>query len=206
MAEWIEQEAEAIGAEGWRWLAIGQEAQMAAWNLRRVWPNKVALSAADEARRSEFGSRHDEIAEEHNGSGDDLPEDVAAKLDRIEAELAELEAREEAWRPTNMARAGVVVTLAVDGSLRIERDYVRPEHEARPEPMMPDESGTEAEGIWETGTDEDAGEAPVGSGTVTPFRPTPEPEDKAPVLSAALLAEFEAHRTAGLLAAIAPAA
>ena len=92
----LEREAETIRAEGWRWVGIGQEAQAAAWNLRRVWPDKVALSAEDETRRNELAARHDEIAEQHNGSGDDLPEDVAAELDRIEAELAELEAREEA--------------------------------------------------------------------------------------------------------------
>ena len=203
VAERMEREAEAIRAEGWRWVGIGQEAQAAAWNLRRVWPDKVALSAEDEARRSELAARHDELAEEHNGSGDDLPDGVATELDRIEAELAELEAREEAWRPADVARAGAVITLAVDGSLRIERGYVRPEDEAQPEPVTLDENGTEAEGTGETGTDKDASEAPIGGGTVTPFRPSPEPEDKAPALSAALLAELEAHRTAGLQAAIA---
>jgi ParB family chromosome partitioning protein len=94
VAERMEREAETIRAEGWRWVGIGQEAQAAAWNLRRVWPDKVGLSAEDETRRSELAARHDEIAEQHNGSGDDLPEDVAAELDRIKAELAELEARE----------------------------------------------------------------------------------------------------------------
>jgi ParB family chromosome partitioning protein len=39
--------------------------------------------------------------------------------------------------------------------------------------------------------------------TVTSFRPAPEPEDKTPALSAILLAELEAHRTAGLQAALA---
>ena len=150
VAERMEREAEAIRAEGWRWVGIGQEAQAAAWNLRRVWPDKVALSAEDDARRSELAARHDEIAEQHNGSGDDLPEDVAAELDRIEAELAELEAREEAWQPEDVAIGGVILTIAVDGSLRIDRGYVRAEDEPKPEPVTPaqdDEAqdGTEAE-------------------------------------------------------------
>jgi len=59
VAERMEREAEAIRAEGWRWVAIGPEAQAAAWNCRRVWPNRVALSEADEARRSELGNRYD---------------------------------------------------------------------------------------------------------------------------------------------------
>lgn len=147
----------------------------------------------DDARRSELGSCYDVLGEQHN-SGDDLPDDVAAEMDRIEAELAALEAKEEAWQPEDVAIAGVVLTLAADGSLRAERGYVRAEDEPKPEPITPDMVGTDADG--ETGTEDDAGEVPV-AGTVTTFRPTPEPEDKAPALSATLLAELEAQRTAG---------
>ena len=202
VAERMESAAEAIRAEGWKWVGIGTDAQADAWNLRRVWPSKVALSPEDEQRRDELASRYDELAEEHNRSADDLPEDVAAELDRIEAELAALDAKQEVFLPENVARAGVVLTLAVDGSLRAERSYVRPEDEAQPDPETLDEDGSEAEGTGETGTD-DAGEQPIGGGTVTPFRPSPEPEDKASALSATLLAELEAHRTAGLQATIA---
>ncbi|WP_420608242.1 ParB/RepB/Spo0J family partition protein [Novosphingopyxis sp.] len=202
VAEHMEATAEAIRAEGWRWVAIGQEAQAAAWNMRRVWPSKVALSLEDEQRRDELASRYDELAEQHNRSGEDLPEDVAAELDRIDAELAALGDKQDVFRPEDVARAGVVVTLAADGSLRIERGYVRPEDEAQPEPVTPDEDGGEGDGTGETGTDEEVGETPIG-GTVTPIRGEAEPEDKAPALSAALLAELEAHRTAGLQAAIA---
>jgi hypothetical protein len=51
VAERMEAAAEAIRSEGWRWVAIGQDAQAGAWNLRRVWPSKVVLSPEDEARR-----------------------------------------------------------------------------------------------------------------------------------------------------------
>lgn len=198
VAEHMEREAEAIQAEGWKWVAIGQEAQAAAWGLRRVWPSKVTLSPEDEARRDELASRYDELAEEHNRSADDLPEDVAAELDRIESELAVLDAKQDVFRAEDVARAGVVVTLAVDGSLRIERGYVRSEDEAKPEPVTPGEDSDEADGTDEVGT----GETPKGD-TVTPIRGAAEPEDKAPALSATLLAELEAHRTAGLQTAIA---
>jgi ParB family chromosome partitioning protein len=197
VAERMEREAEAIRAEGWRWVGIGQEAQATAWNLRRIWPGKVVLSAEDDARRSELAARHDEIAEQHNSSGDDLPDDVAAELDRIEAELAELEAREEAWQPEDMAIGGVILTIAVDGSLRIERGYGRAEDEPEPEPVTPVQDDEAQEGTEDGTTEAESGR------TVTPFRPTPEAEDKAPALSATLLAELEAHRTAGLQAALA---
>jgi len=40
------------------------------------------LAAQVEARRSELASRYDELAEQHNGTGEDLPDDVAAELHR----------------------------------------------------------------------------------------------------------------------------
>lgn len=199
VAERMEREAETIRAEGWRWVAIGQEAQAAAWGLRRVWPDRVALPAEDEARRDELAARYDQLAEQHNGNGDDLPDDVAAELERIEGELAAYEAREQAWQPEDVAIAGAILTIAVDGTLRVDRGFVRPEDERTPEPVR---SKQEDEAAGEPGPEDDAADAPTGGSTVTPFRPTPEPANKTPALSAALLAELEAHRTAGLQAAI----
>ncbi len=79
---------------------------------------------------------------------------------------------------------------------------MRPEDEAKPEPVTPGAESGEADGIGEMETDADAGDVPVG-GAVTPIRGGTETEDTAPALSATLLAELEAHRTAGLQAAIA---
>ena len=201
VAERMEAAVEAIRAEGWRWVAIGQEAQAKAWGLRRVWPGKVALSPKDEQQREVLARRYDELAERHNHDADNLPEHVAAELDRIEADLAALEAKEAVFRPEDMAMAGVVLTLAAEGSLRIERGFVRPEDEARPKPTMPTADGSDVNPVGETGTDGASGDLPAG-GTVTPVRGEAKPDDKAPALSAGLLTELEAHRTAGLQAAI----
>jgi len=222
VAERMEREAERVRAEGWRWVAIGSDAQAGAWPCRRVWPRKAAPTPEDDARRTELASRYDELAAEHNGSADDLPEEVAAELDAIEAELAALEAREDVWTPGDVAVAGAVLTLAGDGSLRVERGFVRPEDEPKPEPAMPaadadGQDGTEAYGTGSTGEGSDSGDASAeGDGTSTSTStggtwPLPvrggvgvtEPEDKAPALSGALQAELEAHRTAGLQAALA---
>ena len=108
---------------------------------------------------------------------------------RLEAELAVLEAREEAWQTEDVVTGGVILTIAVDGNLRIDRGYVRAEDEPKPEPNTPAEDSKAQEGMEaENGTDE----VECGS-TATPFRPAPEPGDKAPALSATLLAELEAY-------------
>jgi len=219
VAERMEREAEQVRAEGWRWVAIGPDAQARAWPCRRVWPRKAAPTPGDDARRTELASRYDELAAGHNGSADDLPDDVAAELDSIEAELAALEAREDVWTPGDVAVAGAVLTLALDGSLRVERGFVRPEDEPRPEPASPaadrdGQDGAEADGTCSTGEGSDSGNAIAGgTGTSTGGTwPLPvqggagavtEPEREAPALSGALQAELEAHRTAGLQAALA---
>jgi ParB family transcriptional regulator, chromosome partitioning protein len=58
-------------------------------------------------------------------------------LERIEAELAEMEAREEAWQPADVVIGGIILTIAVDGGLRIDRGYVRAEDELTTEPATP---------------------------------------------------------------------
>ena len=220
VAERMEREAGQVRAEGWRWVAIGPDAQARAWRCRRVWPRKAAPTQEDDARRTELASRYDELAAEHNGSADDLPDEVAAELDRIEAELAALEAREDVWTPAEVAVAGAVLTLALDGGLRVERGFVRPEDEPKPEPATPAADGDGQDGTGSadsTGEGSDSGDAHAGdSGTNTntstggawplPVRggaTVTEPDDKAPALSATLQAELEAHRTAGLQAALA---
>jgi len=213
VAERMEREAEQVRAEGWRWVAIGADAQAGAWRCRRVWPRKAAPMPEDDARRTELASRYDELAAEYNGSADDLPEEVAAELDAIEAGLAALEAREDVWQPGDVSVAGAVLTLAADGGLRVERGFVRPEDEPRPEPATPGADGDGQDGAEADGTGEksDSGDAPAGGGAGSTW-PLPvrggaaivaEPEDKAPALSGALQAELEAHRTAGLQAALA---
>jgi len=80
--------------------------------------------------------------------------------------------------------------------------------------FRPGQDGAEADGTGSTGEGSDSGDAPAGgTGTSTggawplPVRGSAgavaEPDDKAPALSGALQAELEAHRTAGLQAALA---
>ncbi|MGG5811661.1 ParB N-terminal domain-containing protein [Falsiroseomonas sp. CW058] len=189
----MEAEAEAVRAEGWRWVAVGAEASDALWRCRRIWPARAPLTEAEEARRDALSARYDELAEGHSGTDDDLPEAVAAELDAIEAELDALETREAAWRPEDLALAGALVTLAGDGRLAVTRGLVRPEDE--PKPAAPHADGR----------DDEDGEGLDSPGTGEAEAPAAEEDagDKAPALSAALVAELRAHRTLGLQAELA---
>ena len=197
VGERMEAEAEALRAEGWRWVAVGDAAAAETYRCRRVWPTRAALTEAEEARRDDLAARSDEIAADYAGA-DDLPEEIAAELDGIEAELAGLERREEAWRPEDVALAGCVLTLAGDGRLSVARGLVRPEDEPKPEPVVAAEDAGEA-GDETTGESVGSDDAPDGAADAE----DEERDDHLPPLTAALSAELDAHRTLALRAELA---
>ena len=52
------------------------------------------------------------------------------RLGEIETALAAFEDRPVSYDPAEIARAGVFVSIDCDGSLSVDRGYVRPEDEA----------------------------------------------------------------------------
>jgi ParB family chromosome partitioning protein len=196
VAEHLERAAETVRAEGWKWVAVGLQAPEACWQLRRIMAHEVPLSETDAARRLELAVRFDALAEQHEGDAD-VPDEVEAELVTIERELDAIGGRERVYRPEDIARAGAAVSLNGDGTLRVERGYLRPEDEAEPETPLA-QAGAEARG----GRSEQAAGG-VDDGGSHDDRCPDAVEPKAPALSAALTAELEAHRTAGLQAELA---
>lgn len=213
VGERVRDAAEGVRAEGWKWVETDREEAHRCWRiLRRVWPVEVALPEADAARRDELAARFDELALEYP-NGDDAPEAVQAELDEIEHELDAFEARERAFRPEDVARGGATIVLTGQGTLQVERGYIRPEDEHQPEQdPEPEEEGDEEaigaedeeesddEGAEEDDSGEeetDAGTVPAGGGSTPPVA-APAVEEKAPALSAELDTELSAHRTAAL--------
>src|SRR3546814_18415833 len=69
-------------------------------------------------------------AEELEGEWADAPEvpaEVHARLDAVETELGTLADRPELFDPAVMAIAGAFVSHDRDGSVRVERGFVKPE-------------------------------------------------------------------------------
>src|SRR6185437_2938379 len=143
VAEHLERAAETVRAEGWKWVAVGLQAPEACWRMRRIIAHEVPLSETDAARRLELAARFDALAEQHAGDAD-VPDEVEAELVAIERELDAIGGRERVYRPEDIARAGAAVSLNGDGTLRVERGYLRPEDEAEPAPG--DQGGAEAAG------------------------------------------------------------
>ena len=124
-------EAETIKAEGWRWVQIAQDFPYGhTGDLRRVMGEMQPLSDEEQAKREALRDEMAEIEERYSGTDEDLPEEIDRRLAEIEAALDAFESQPVIYDPTEVARAGVFVSIDGDGRLKVERGYVRPEDEA----------------------------------------------------------------------------
>jgi ParB family chromosome partitioning protein len=185
-------ERERILAQGWKWVEATLETPYSLkQELHRLRPAGPALSDGEQERYAALADEHDGLIE--GLPEDDIPEDVRARLDAIEAELAALDNRPPRFAPEDMVRGGALVSVGHNGRLNVEYGFLRPEDApaADGEAERPDD----AEGAG--GRDHDAGaavsagagDAPEDDGT----RPLPE----------RLVQDLTAYRTLGLRNALA---
>ncbi len=179
VAERLEGEAEAVRAEGWRWIEVAPDFPYGHhFGLRQLRGDEVPLTEAQEAEREALQAEYDELEQAH-ADVEDLPEEVDRRLTEIEATLAAIENPPVAFEPTDIARAGAFISIDAEGRLRVERGYVRPEDElsVEPEPEPEAEFGTYAHDT------EPVGAMPVqattgGDAIYASLQPVSEPEEE----------------------------
>jgi len=111
--------------------------------MRRVYPRPQELAPEQQQQLDAVQAELEALSIEHEGVAEDsLPEEVLARFDTLEAEVTALSDRAYAYDPEEIARGGVFVMLHHDGSVRIERGFIRSEDEL-PEPGP--EPGCEAD-------------------------------------------------------------
>lgn len=135
-AEKLREIAGEVQAEGWKWTEAHIDYPYA-HGMRRFDPQTIALSDEDEARLEALSAEHDELAESYS-SYDEMPEDVAAKLEAVSDEIDAISAKRHAYDANVIAHGGAFVVLHHDGTVRIDRGFVRPEDEALAE-LQPEE-------------------------------------------------------------------
>lgn len=129
---------EAVRQEGWRWVEVFLEFPYDyGYSMRRVYPEQVALSCEDQARIDALKSELAALTV--FDGGEDISEADALRIEEIKEAICGMELR--AYRPEDLARAGVLVTLDPTGALRIERGFVKPEDEDDACPEYPNEAG-----------------------------------------------------------------
>lgn len=177
--------AEVSEAEGWKWAQAHLDYPHG-HGFRRVYPQRVERSEADQARMGELTDELEALSAQWETT-EDLPEEVAARFAALESELEGF-GDTYAYDPHDVARGGVFVVLGHDGEARVERGLIRPEDEAPPPEPEP-----EAE------ADSERHEA--GDGSADDQDAEPE-EDQAAPLSERLVLDLTAYRTIGLRHAV----
>ena len=210
VTEKLERDADALRAEGWKWVETATEFPYGHnYGLRRI-PGTRRPLTEEEIAQVEALRAEAERLEEDAAQADEVPDDVDQRLTEIEAEINTLTQRPPVYDPAESAMAGVFVSIDGSGKLRVERGYVRPEDE----PPVIDESdhadlaGEGGEGGQGADDLADGAEPSTADGRVIvahvggEVEPEPEEEDGIKPLSDRLLAELTAYRTLALREAL----
>ncbi len=175
--------------EGWKWADAHVDFPHGL-GLGRVYPEAVARSEDEAAAVAALSEEYDRLVSETDAA-EMLPPEMDARLEEIDRALQAF-GPDFAYRPDDLARAGVIVTLGHDGVARFEHGLVRLE-DALPEP----EETAEADADGGGGEAEE--DAPVGDGEGA----EPGADEGLAPLSEKLVLDLTAHRTAGLRDALA---
>jgi len=98
-------------------------------HLRELDGTLTDLSAEEQATIDALHAEYAKLEAEYEDA-DEVPNEVDARLGEIETALPTFEGRPVIYDPTEIGRAGVFVSIGSDGSLSVDRGYVRPEDEA----------------------------------------------------------------------------
>ena len=202
VAEKLKALADEIAAEGWKWVEAAISIPYGVTHgLREISGTPLDMTETELATRDALQVEFNRLSEAYEGA-DELPDDVDQPLGEIEASMEELDSRPVQFDPTEIAIAGVFVTLDASGKLIVDRGYVRPEDER---PFAPE--GEDAPEI--VAHDTGAQGAPAITRAVVTIGGEPasaaedDEEDGIKPLPERLVTELTAHRTLALRDALA---
>jgi ParB family chromosome partitioning protein len=207
----LEREAKSVRAEGWKWVEVAPDFPYGhTYGLRRLSGKEVPLTKKEAKARDALKAELDKLEKEY-ADAEEVPEEVDARLGEIETALGEFEDRSVVYDAAEVARAGVFISIGTDGTLHVERGYVRPEDE-EPVAAVDGEEEEQDAGENSTHTGVKPNDAPNGA-SATSRAPT-SPHGRPPAesdeedegfrpLSDRLMTELTAHRTLALREAVA---
>jgi ParB family chromosome partitioning protein len=196
--EKLDAQAEAVRAEGWKWVEAAPDFPYGhTFGLRRIASTEAAPSEESQAEHDRLRAEYDALEAEHAGSGEDLPEEVDARLAELETALSRIEDRPRTFDPDEVARAGAFVSLDYGGAVVIDRGWMRPEDE-----LAVDAASGGSDEAEETQPDVESGLS-TRAGGPAPAADAPDEEDGIRPLPDRLVTELTAHRTLALRDALA---
>lgn len=197
----LKAEAEAIGAEGWKWVDARVEVPYGyGHGLRRLIGTSTPPSDEEQASFDALTAEY-EALEAQYAEAEEYPDEVDERVGEIEAALAVLEDRPMIYDSTEIAHAGVFISIDRDGNLSVDRGYVRPEDE----PTVAVDGEDKTDGTEPNGSNVGI---PTAQRTVItvggqPSEPEEDEGDIVKPLPERLVSELTAHRTLALHDALA---
>ena len=204
VADKLKVEAETIAAEGWKWVMVTTDFPYGhTHSLRELEGTPAEITAEEKAPMDALHAEYNRLSTEYEGA-DELPEEVDERMGELEQALAAIEDRPVTYDPSEIARAGVFVSIDSEGKLSVDRGHIRPEDEA---PVTVDGEGdTEAEGATPEASDPTA---PIVQRAIITIGGQAGPQDEdeedgvIKPLPERLATELTAHRTLALRDALA---
>ncbi|RVB80643.1 DNA-binding protein [Mesorhizobium sp. M6A.T.Cr.TU.014.01.1.1] len=127
VAEKLKADAEAIAAEGWKWIEVAVSFPFDAMRgLREVSGTPLDLTAEEQATIEALNAEYAKLEAAYEDA-DELPDEVDLRLGEIETALANFDERPVQFDAADIAIAGVFISINADGSLSVNRGFVRPE-------------------------------------------------------------------------------
>ncbi|HEX3704399.1 MAG TPA: ParB/RepB/Spo0J family partition protein, partial [Vicinamibacterales bacterium] len=200
VAEKLKAEAETIAAEGWKWIEVDVDFPYGhTHHLRELEGTPTDLTAEEQATIDALNAEQAKLEAEYENA-DELPDEVDVRLGEIETALAAFDDRPVSYDPAEIARAGVFVSIDADGSLSVDRGYVRPQDEA---PVTVD---GDAEADHDAGEGDGLSSSAVQRAVISiggQAEPEEDEDDAIKPLPDRLLSELTAYRTLALRDAVA---
>lgn len=193
-------EGERIGQEGWKWVAVAVDFVYGHNDdMREVDGFAVPVSSDEQTRLDELQAVVDAIEAEWGGSRD-VPDDVIERHKQAAQEMRAINERPVAFASEDMAIGGAFVSLDHDGSLFIERGFVRPEDEPAEDDGEP---GGEEGGDNAVEPSPHQPEVVTADGEPVGLSPEDEEDNALRPLPDKLVTELTVHRTLALANAVA---
>jgi ParB family chromosome partitioning protein len=129
VTEKLKADAETIAAEGWKWIEVAAGFPYGYDDgLRQLEGTPADITAEERVTIDALQAEQAKLEAEYQNA-DELPDEVDTRLGEIEEALSAFDARPHIFNPAEIVRAGAFVSIDSDGTLLVERGFVRPEEE-----------------------------------------------------------------------------
>lgn len=123
VAERLRTAADAVAEEGWKWIEVAPSFSYDAMRgLRKLRAEPIDPTAEEQATIQSLNAEYRALEVERPDAS--VTDDVDRRLNEIQALLAAFATRPGRFDPADVARAGVFVSIAHDGTLAVERGFV----------------------------------------------------------------------------------